>query len=256
LLKLTLVDNLVEVSTSSQVIFMNKSENKFLVISGASRGIGRGIVESFANNNYKVFYSYKNDKTIENDNVIPIKADFSNTEEVEYFFSKIKQHTSKIDCLVNNVGIARFILLASQSHKDFDLSVSTNCKSLFLSYKHSIPFLNRGSSIINISSISSIKPKKGDGIYATTKSFINTISRFMQSELEHKFVSVHTIFPGFVLTEKLQEPQYESIRKNNFVQIPLGRFSSPKEIGKLVFFLSKLQYCNIEIPITGGQHLT
>lgn len=231
---------------------------KYVVVTGGARGIGSALVEIFHKNKYSVFYSYKSAPGLSGERLFPFKADCSTESGVLEFFSFIKEYTANIDCLINNVGVARFSLLATLTTSDFDELFNVNFKSAWLCYKYFHNMLMSDSSIINLLSIASIKIKKGNGLYAASKSALSELSKFMRLELKTRGIRIYDLIPGFVLTEALSSPFYSEIREKNLIEIPLKRFGEPKEIAEVAFYLNQKGFGLEEskFVITGGQHLS
>lgn len=227
------------------------------VISGGSRGIGGSLARNFSNLGMKVFYSYKNKIGLENESVFPIQADCTREVEIEKFRDYVGQSHKHIHLLVNNLGIAKFELLANQTNDDFNQSLNTNVWSMIKITQKFAPLLAEGSTIINIGSISSRSYKRGNGLYSMTKAMMESCAKSFAQTFKDKKINVLTILPGFVLTEALQQEKYVQIRDDNLKGTPLKRFATPDEIGQSIAMLTLSgTFLKEPLVISGGQHLT
>ena len=228
---------------------MKLLENKTAIITGATRGIGRGIALEFAKQgaNVAFTYSYSVDaaNTLEIElNAIGIKAKGYQSNAAEFETAQelakdILEEFGSIDVLVNNAGITKDNLLMRISEDDFDKVIQVNLKSVFNMTKAVIrPMMKqRAGSIINMSSVVGLKGNAGQSNYAASKSGILGFSKSVALELGSRNIRSNVIAPGFIeteMTEKLDEATVQGWRNS----IPLKRGGTPEDIANACVFLA------------------
>jgi 3-oxoacyl-[acyl-carrier protein] reductase len=223
--------------------------NKTAIITGATRGIGRGIAVEFANQGANVAFTYSSSVDAANAletelNSLGIKAKGYQSNAAEFdtaqeLAKEILKEFGSIDILVNNAGITKDNLLMRISEDDFDKVIDVNLKSVFNMTKAVIrPMMKqRSGSIINMSSVVGLKGNAGQSNYAASKSGILGFSKSVALELGSRNIRSNVIAPGFIETEmtgKLDEATVQSWRD----AIPLKRGGSPKDIANACVFLA------------------
>ena len=223
--------------------------NKTAIITGATRGIGRGIAVEFANQGANVAFTYSSSVDAANAletelNAIGIKAKGYQSNAAEFdtaqeLAKEILKEFGSIDILVNNAGITKDNLLMRISEDDFDKVIDVNLKSVFNMTKAVIrPMMKqRSGSIINMSSVVGLKGNAGQSNYAASKSGILGFSKSVALELGSRNIRSNVIAPGFIETEmtgKLDEATVQSWRD----AIPLKRGGTPEDIANACVFLA------------------
>ena len=223
--------------------------NKTAIITGATRGIGRGIAVEFANQGANVAFTYSSSVDAANAletelNSLGIKAKGYQSNAAEFdtaqeLAKEILKEFGSIDILVNNAGITKDNLLMRISEDDFDKVIDVNLKSVFNMTKAVIrPMMKqRSGSIINMSSVVGLKGNAGPSNYAASKSGILGFSKSVALELGSRNIRSNVIAPGFIETEmtgKLDEATVQSWRD----AIPLKRGGSPEDIANACVFLA------------------
>ena len=224
-------------------------KNKNAIITGASRGIGRGIALEFAKQGCNVAFTYSKSveqannliKEIESFNVKAkgYQSDASSFSDSELLVGNVLEDFSGIDILINNAGITKDNLLMRLSEKDFDDVINVNLKSVFNMTKAvQKTFLKqREGSLIHMSSVVGIKGNAGQSNYSASKAGIIGFSKSIALELGSRNIRSNVIAPGFIeteMTKKLSEEIVEKWRKS----IPLKRGGSPEDIANLCVFLA------------------
>ena len=237
---------------------MKLLENKTAIITGATRGIGRGIAVEFAKQGANVAFTFSSSVDAANDleielNALGIKAKGYQSNAAEFetaqeLAKEILKEFGGIDVLVNNAGITKDNLLMRISEDDFDKVIDVNLKSVFNMTKAVIrPMMKqRSGSIINMSSVVGLKGNAGQSNYAASKSGILGFSKSVALELGSRNIRSNVIAPGFIETEmtgKLDEATVQSWRDS----IPLKRGGSPEDIANACVFLAS----NMSSYITG-----
>ena len=228
---------------------MKLLESKVAIITGGSRGIGKSICETFAQNGCNVAFTYNNSKESAESlakelNGYGIKAkayksDASNFDDATKLVEDVLDDFGKIDILVNNAGIKKDNLLMRMEKSDFDSVINTNLSSVFNLTKASIKtFLKqRNGSIVNISSVVGVKGNAGQSNYSASKAGIIGFSKSIALELGSRNIRSNVIAPGFIetdMTNSLSEDVINSWKES----IPLKRGGNPSDVGNACVFLA------------------
>jgi len=228
---------------------MKLLESKVAIVTGGSRGIGKAICQSFAENGCDVAFTYNNSKESAENlatelNKLGVKAkayksDASSFDDSSKLVDDVISDFGKIDVLVNNAGIKKDNLLMRMDKEDFDSVVNTNLSSVFNLTKSSIrTFLKqRSGSIINISSVVGVKVNAGQSNYSASKAGIIGFSKSVALELGSRNIRSNVIAPGFIetdMTDSLSEDVINSWKES----IPLKRGGNPSDVGNACVFLA------------------
>jgi len=228
---------------------MKLLEGKTIVITGATRGIGKGIAEVFAEHGANIAFTYRASdekaKALEvalsanGHKAKGYKSDASDFEEAQKLATDVMDEFGSIDVLVNNAGITKDGLLMRMSEEDFDNVMNVNMKSVFNMTKAVLrPMLKqKKGSIINMSSVVGVKGNGGQANYSASKAAINGFTKSTAIELGSRNIRCNAIAPGFIeteMTEALGKEQVEEWRSS----IPLKRGGTPKDIANATLFLA------------------
>lgn len=228
---------------------MKLLEGKTIIITGANRGIGKGIAELFARHGANIAFTYitseETAKDLEKDlakngvKVLAYKSDASDFNASQKLADDIIEDFGSIDVLVNNAGITKDGLLMRMSEDDYDSVMNVNMKSVFNMTKAVLkPMLKqRNGSIINMSSVVGIKGNAGQSNYSASKAAINGFTKSTALELGSRNIRCNSIAPGFIeteMTEALADDQIKSWRD----AIPLKRGGSTEDVANVCLFLA------------------
>ncbi len=228
---------------------MKLLEGKTAIITGGSRGIGKGIAQVFAKNGAHVAFTYSSSeeaalalqKELENEGVKSkaYKSDASNFLQSQELAEEVFKDFGSIDILINNAGITKDNLLMRISEEDFDKVIEVNLKSVFNMTKavQRTMLKQRKGSIINMSSVVGLKGNAGQTNYAASKAGILGFTKSVALELGSRNIRCNAIAPGFIETEmtgKLDEATVQSWRD----AIPLKRGGTPEDIANACVFLA------------------
>ena len=228
---------------------MKLLNDKNVIITGASRGIGKGILELFVENGANVAFSYIGDssqaKSIEKEfsnhkqKVVSYMSDASRFEQSQKLVDDVFNEFGSVDVLVNNAGITIDNLLMRMSEEDFDKVIDVNLKSIFNTTKSILRTMlkQRSGSIINMSSVVGIKGNAGQSNYSASKSGMIGFTKSMALELGSRNIRCNCIAPGFIeteMTEQLSADVVQSWRDS----IPLKRGGSTKDVANVALFLA------------------
>ncbi|MCR8851544.1 3-oxoacyl-[acyl-carrier-protein] reductase [Lysinibacillus fusiformis] len=228
---------------------MRKLEGKVVVVTGASRGIGRAIALKLADEGAKVVVNYSGSQAKAEEVVamiqegggeaIAVQASVSQTEEVTALMDTAVKTFGSLDILVNNAGITRDNLLMRMKEDEWDDVLDTNLKGVFLCTKAVTRQMmkQRAGRIINISSIVGVAGNAGQANYVAAKAGVIGLTKTTAKELASRNILVNAIAPGFIETE-MTDQLPEDIKQGMLTQIPLAKLGQPEDIAKAVVFLA------------------
>jgi len=240
--------------------------DRVVVVTGGTRGIGRAISESFLKAGAKVVATYQgNDEKAQEmklslkelgENLELRKFDVRNAESVKTFYSWIEESMTKVDVLINNSGIRRDNILASLSENDWDDVLDTNLKGTYLMTQGAVLLMmkKRYGRIVNISSVGGELGLPGQANYAASKAGQVAISQSVSKEVAKRGITINNVLPGFIETELIADlpvDQVEEYKK----QVPMKRFGSAKEVANAVMFLASEEASYItgaSLTVDGG----
>ena len=227
---------------------MKELSNKTAIITGGSKGIGKGIVKKFAEEGCNIAFSYlssessasKLEKEIKSlgVKVKKYKSDASNFEEGNQLINDVINDFGGFDILINNAGITKDNLLLRMDYESWKKVLDINLNSCFNLTKAAVKeFLKKKKgSIINISSIVGIKGNAGQSNYAASKGGINSFTKSIALELGSRNIRCNAIAPGFIETEMTDQIDKKNL--DNWINsIPLKRAGSVEDVANLCCFL-------------------
>jgi 3-oxoacyl-[acyl-carrier-protein] reductase len=228
---------------------MKLLEGKVAIITGGSRGIGRGIAKIFAQQGANVAFTYSSSVTEANQLEEELKtfgvkvkgyqsnaADFNQCEQL---VEEVVKDFGTVDILINNAGITKDTLLMRMSEEDFDKVIQVNLKSVFNMTKaaQKIMLKQRKGSIINISSVVGVQGNAGQANYAASKAGILGFTKSVALEMGSRNIRCNAIAPGFIETEMTAALKPEIVEgwRN---AIPLKRGGQPEDVANACVFLA------------------
>ncbi len=248
---------------------MKLLDGKVAIITGASRGIGKGIAALFVAQGAKVAFTYASSddkaRALEaelsaNGGVAKgFKSDAADFDAAQKLVDQVVEEFGTVDILVNNAGITRDTLLMRMSEEQWDEVIRVNLKSIFNLSKAVIrPMLkSKSGSVINMSSIVGVTGNAGQANYAASKAGIIGFTKSMAAELGSRNIRCNAIAPGFIETEMtgaLDEKVVQQWRDS----IPLKRGGTPEDIANATLFLASDMSSYITgqtIHVCGGMHM-
>jgi 3-oxoacyl-[acyl-carrier protein] reductase len=219
------------------------------MVTGGSRGIGRGIVEALASRGAQVAFSYRDRADAANELIAAVSAsggmawagrcELADANSVTAFVAQATEAVGAIDILVNNAGLTRETHLLFLDDARWHETLSVNLDGAYRCIRAVVRgmLLRRWGRIINISSPSARVPLPGQAAYAASKAGLEGLTRALSRELAGKGVLVNAVAPGLIDTEML-ERMPAAARADALRAVPLGRTGTPKEIGAVVAFLA------------------
>lgn len=237
-------------------------EDKFILVTGASSGIGRQIAIDLATRGAQLILLGRNLEKLEetkrlcpDSNQVSLLAKDLNDHDFVTALSHVLN--DNLDGIVFNAGKVKVNPIAFINCDDIDDLFDTNTKSnmLLMQFLLRKKKLNKNSSIVFVSSIATRKPTVGNSVYNASKSALNGFAHSLALEVAPKGIRVNTVLPGFVDTNILGRVRTEEEIQKHLSEYPLGRFGTPKDISSLVSFLLSEDASWItgaQIPIDGG----
>jgi len=226
-----------------------KLAGKTALVTGGSRGIGKGIVRALSAQGAKVAFTYHSNADAANElvkeleldqrEVIASQANAADSEKARELIDSILEKWEKIDILVNNAGIIKDGLLATMSEDNWAAVINTNLNSIYNYCQAAMrPMMSaRAGRIINISSVAGRYGNPGQTNYAATKGGIDGFTRCLANEVGRRGITVNSIAPGFIntdMTEVVRNAAEKEIKK----QISVRRLGEPEDIANAVVFFA------------------
>ena len=224
-------------------------QDRTCVVTGSSRGIGRGIAETLANHGANVVINYRSSE-VEAAEVVdhiesgggtafPIQADVTNQDEVADMYDTVQTEYGNVDVLVNNAGVTVDKKFENMSREDWDTVMEVNLGGVFNCTKAFFNDLQEADQgrLINISSVVGQQGNYGQANYATTKSGLFGFTRTIALELAGSGATANCVAPGFVKTDMLEKVS-DPVKEHILERIPLDRFATVDDISGIVRFLA------------------
>lgn len=244
-------------------------KDRVVLVTGSARGIGKSIVERFAEEGAIPVISDVANEEAARETLAAIESrggkgmvamfDVSDSAQVDKAIAEITASLGRIDVLVNNAGITRDNLMMRMSEDDFDLVYRVHLKGTFLLTKavSRIMMKQRYGRIVNMSSVVGMMGNAGQANYSAMKAGIIGLTKTSARELAPRNITVNAIAPGFIKTP-MTEALSEAVQKAFLSQIPLGRYADPREVADLALFLASDEAAYVTgqaIGINGGLYM-
>ncbi len=239
-------------------------KDKVALVTGSSRGIGRGAAIELARSGASVIINYNSSKAAAESALVEInsgggkacivKADVSEPGDVERLMNESKRIFGDITILVNNAGIAKVQLFENVTENDWDEIIKANLKSVFLMTRAVLPAMRklRWGRIVNISSLAARTGGAVSPQYTASKAGILGLTRFYAKALMKEGITVNAVAPGLIDTDILKNSPGNPFNPN---QVPLGRFGNVDEIASAVLFLVQNEFVTGQtIDVNGGAY--
>lgn len=238
--------------------------NKVVIVTGASRGIGRDIATTLAKKGYIVIANYNKSENkaielqqnLEKENIkIDIfKADVSNRDEVKKLVQFVINKYKKIDCVINNAGIDQVKMFIDITDADWNNMISNNLNSVFYMCQEVLPYMihEKNGVIINISSIWGVTGASCESHYAVSKAGVDALTKSLAKEMGPSNIRINSIAPGFIDTEmnnNLNEEEKKEIKE----EIPLQKIGKVEDVSRTVEWIIEDEYITGQvISVNGG----
>ena len=234
---------------------MTENNEKVVIVTGGSRGIGRAICQALAAPGARIFFNYFSPANPEAEEAAAaetiellkqagaqatgICANVAVQSEVAAFFDKVMAETGRVDVLVNNAGITRDNLMVRMKEEEWDAVLSVNLKGPFMCTQLAAKIMmkQRSGRIINIASVVGVIGNVGQANYVAAKAGIIGLTKTAAKEYAARGVTVNAVAPGFIETDMTANLP-EKVRELMLAQIPLGRPGQPEDVAEAVRFLA------------------
>lgn len=232
---------------------------KTVLVTGASRGIGKAIALRLAKDGYDIAVNYNSnaeraEQTVEEIRALGVsaktyKADTSNIDEVKAMFRELRKDFGGLDVLVNNAGVVDDAYLLMVGQESLEKSLSINIKGYInCAQQAALRMAGAGKGlIINVSSVSSILAVEGQTVYSATKGAVNSMTATMAKELAPRGIRVNAVAPGFIGTDMLKSIP-EDLAAKYVEAIPLKKFGTAEDVANVVASL-----CSDDFSYMTGQ---
>ena len=221
---------------------------KTVVVTGASKGIGRAVAKEFANNGYNVVICYNKsfsdaqqslNEVSQTTRAIAVKVDVSNEDDVKNMVEITKKTFGNIDVLVNCAGVSDTRLLIDSTKEDYDFVFDTNMRGTYNTCKlvGREMLSNQSGKIINISSIWGLRGGSCESVYSASKGAIIAFTKALAKELGPNGINVNVVAPGFIQTDMTKNVT-EEIKQEIMESSALGRLGTPEDVAGVVSFLA------------------
>ena len=229
------------------------------LVTGGSRGIGRGIALRLASEGVKVGVNYNagadqaqevvEEITSGGGEAIAIQADISEQNQVTNMFRTLMERWERIDILVNNAGIRKDRLLMRMTTEEWDSAINVNLKGAFFCTKAALPQMarQRRGRIVNMSSVVGVAGNPGQANYSASKAGLIGLTKTVAKEMARRNITANALAPGYIITSMVEELS-EDLRSQVLARVPMGRLGTPEDIAGLVAFL-----CSDEAGYITGQ---
>ncbi|MCB0307935.1 MAG: 3-oxoacyl-[acyl-carrier-protein] reductase [Bdellovibrionales bacterium] len=248
---------------------MTDTIDRVVLVTGASRGIGKSIALALSNETSMVYVNYQKSASIAQEVVSEIKAnggqakaigfDVSDLNSVKESFEQMAKESKGIDVLVNNAGVSIDGLVLRAKEADWQKVIDVNLKGAFYCAQAALKTMLKrpNGRIVFLSSVVGQMGNAGQAIYAASKAGIHGLTKSIAKEVASRNITVNAVAPGFVrteMTDNLTEDQKQTLLRH----IPLQRYAEPEEIASIVKFLvsTKASYVTGQvIAVNGGMYL-
>ena len=250
-------------------------EKRTVVVTGASRGIGRSICLSLASPDTQIYFNYfspgnpeaeeaaaaETEKLVADlgSSAVSMSVDVADAKDVEAFFEKIVDETGRVDILVNNAGITKDGLLVRMKENDWNMVLNINLKGAFTCTRLAAKIMmkQRYGRIVNIASVVGVTGNPGQANYSASKAGLIGLTKTAAKELAARNVTVNAVAPGFIETD-MTAALSEKARTAMLDQVPMRRGGQPEDVAAAVKFLASDDAAYITgqvIHVNGGMYM-
>ena len=239
---------------------------KVAVVTGGSGGIGLAIVQRFAQEGARVFFTGRRQDAIDaavaatNGDVVGVRADASRVADLDDFYTQVREQAAQIDVLVANAGVGSFQPLGQITEQHYQDTFDVNVKGTLFTVQGALPLLSDGASVVLLSSTTGVRGGEAFSVYAASKAAIRNFARSWALDLKHRGIRVNALTPGPVRTPGalglVSPEQQQGFIDSMAALVPLGRVAEPAEIAAAALFLasSDASFVNAsELFADGGQ---
>ena len=237
-------------------------KEKTVVITGSSRGIGRGIALQFAKEGANIVLNARKEvpqELIDEIEAFGVKThvvlgDVQHMDDAKRLVTEAKKVFGSVDVLINNAGITRDMLLMRMKEEEFDSVINVNLKGTFNTTQQvsSIMLKQRSGAIINLSSVVGLTGNAGQANYAASKAGVIGLTKSVARELASRGITCNAIAPGFIETD-MTEVLSDKVKEATIGQIPLKKLGQVEDVARAAVFLATNKYITGQvINVDGG----
>lgn len=228
---------------------MKRLEGKNAVVTGSTRGIGRGIAQRLAEEGANVCITGTNPVVAEKVaaeiaastgvKTLGLGLNVSSLKEMEAAAQKVKESWGSLDIFVNNAGITKDNLILRMSAEDFDDVIKTNLNGVFYGIKAAVPIMmkQRSGKIVNITSVVGLTGNAGQANYSASKAGVVALTKTTAKEFASRGIQVNAVAPGYIQTE-MTDKLPDAVKEEVLKLVPMKRMGQPEDIAKAVAFLA------------------
>lgn len=233
-------------------------ENKVVVITGGTDGIGLTTAKSFAAEGAHVYITGRRQDRLNEalreigNGVIGIQGDVSNPDDINRLYTQIKRDQQRVDVVFANAGISESAPIGSIEEDHYDRVFDINVKGVIFTVQKALPLMSAGGTVILMGSGAGSKGFANLSVYSATKAAIRSFARTWTTDLKSRGIRVNVVSPGMVLTPAMQTYLQNNAGAEEWMTqaIPFGRLGQTEEIAKTVLFLA-----SDESSFIGGEEL-
>lgn len=244
-----------------------KFDNKVVVVTGGTSGIGLATAKAFAAEGAFVFITGRRQEALDaavkavGGRVTGVRGDMANLTDIDRLYDAVQQRHSQIDVVFANAGGGEMAPLGAISEEHYQRTFDTNVKGVLFTVQKALPLLKDGASIVLTSSTTSISGTPAFSVYSATKAAVRNFARNWILDVKDRRIRVNAVSPGVTDTAGLNElfgggDQAQGTKDYLASLIPAGRVGQPEEIAKAVLFLASddASFVNgVELFVDGGQ---
>ncbi|GJE61107.1 SDR family NAD(P)-dependent oxidoreductase [Methylobacterium trifolii] len=245
----------------------SRFQNKVVVVTGGTSGIGLATAKAFSEEGASVFITGRRQETLDaavkqiGGRVTGVRGDMARLSDIDRLYDAVQQKHAQIDVVFANAGGGEMVPLGAITEEHYQQTFDTNVKGVLFTVQKALPLLMDGGSIVLTGSITSISGTPAFSVYSATKAAVRNFARNWILDLKDRRIRVNAISPGLTETAGLNElfgGGDQAKRTKNYLAglIPAGRIGQPEEIAKAVLFLAsdEASFVNgVELFVDGGQ---
>jgi NAD(P)-dependent dehydrogenase (short-subunit alcohol dehydrogenase family) len=245
----------------------NRFQDKVVVVTGGTSGIGLATAKAFAAEGASVFVTGRRQDALDaavkaiGGRVTGVRGDMAQLADIDRLYDAVQQQHAQIDVVFANAGGGEMVPLGAISEEHYEKTFATNVKGVLFTVQKALPLLKDGASVVLTSSTTSISGTPAFSVYSATKAAIRNFARNWILDLKDRRIRVNAVSPGVTDTAGLNElfgggEQAEGTKDYLASLIPAGRVGQPEEIAKAVLFLASddASFVNgVELFVDGGQ---
>jgi NAD(P)-dependent dehydrogenase (short-subunit alcohol dehydrogenase family) len=243
----------------------SKFDNKVVVVTDGTSGIGLATAKAFADAGASVFITGRRQEALDSavkaigGNVTGVRGDMADLADIDRLYDAVQQQHAQIDVLFANAGGGEFAPLGAISEEHYQSTFDTNVKGVLFTVQKALPLLRDGASVVLTASTTSLLGTPAFSVYSATKAAVRSFARNWILDLKDRHIRVNAISPGVTDTPGVTHlfgENAEGTKDYLAGLIPAGRIGQPEEIAKAVLFLASedASFINgIELFVDGGQ---